>query len=78
MAPPSSPMSLCLLKMTIGYSLTVRVVERFKTAVLWREATLACSIHDQNHLTGEVVHRDKLAVQTGGGKLMKGSHIGIL
>lgn len=41
-------------------------VERFKAAVLWREARKAGGINDQNNLTSVVGHRDKLATQTGG------------
>ncbi|MNC56634.1 hypothetical protein D3C75_1062450 [compost metagenome] len=56
----------------------VLFVECFKASVLFREAAMAGGIHDQNHFTCVVVQRDRLAAQTGGCKLMKRGHIGIL
>jgi hypothetical protein len=35
---------------------SVFFVERFKAAVLWREAAMAGGIHDQDHLTRVVGH----------------------
>ncbi|MNC09292.1 hypothetical protein D3C75_569110 [compost metagenome] len=57
---------------------SVLLVERFKACILWRKATVAGGIHNQHQLARIVGHRDKLATQAGGSKLMKGGHIGIL
>lgn len=46
--------------------------------LLWRESTMTGGINHQHQFASVIGHRDGLAIETGGSKLMKGGHTGIL